>query len=406
MKQASLIVFLFFSVITQARAGGAPDSLWRVPPDTLAYIRQLNRESARQLQEGRWSAAASSAMRGLELARLLGDGEGEALSLLNLGRAHAGEGDNRKALSSYIRSLKLQGLYNNRRLSERLFYHIAAGFARLRQYPLALKFFYKAGLQEGRFRKAAVAMGPGAHLLQEPFLYADADSLVADTLQAFALYDNVLEVTPDDRIVVDQDTVIISGNDRKSRELRAEEITGAFDDGRKAIAYGLLLHVKQPVAGERKAFTGINTVGHMFITLIKFNADSGYVSRTFGFYPDKDYLLSATPLLPVSSSMFKDDTGHEWDEMLARFITRRKFNRILRMVKRYSRSKYNLNKNNCTDFGLVVAGIAGIRISETRGSWPLGGGNNPANAGQSVREGKIELEDPAPVFVYPPPAGP
>lgn len=131
----------------------------------------------------------------------------------------------------------------------------------------------------------------------------------------------------------------------------------------------------------------------MFITLIKFNRDSGYVSRTFGFYPEKDNLLSATPIMPTSTSVFKDDEGHDWDEMVGKFISKRRFRKILRMVKQYSRSKYNLNKNNCTDFGLCVAAIAGIKIEDTRGSWPLGSGNNPASAGQSILEGKVEDTD-------------
>ena len=131
----------------------------------------------------------------------------------------------------------------------------------------------------------------------------------------------------------------------------------------------------------------------MFITLIKYNSDAAYTSRTFGFYPDKDNFLSATPIIPTSSSTFKDDQQHDWDEMIAKFIPRRSFNRILRMVKKYSKTKYNLNKNNCTDFGLCIANVAGIQIEDTHGSWPLGSGNNPGFAGQSISDDKVLNDD-------------
>ena len=103
--------------------------------------------------------------------------------------------------------------------------------------------------------------------------------------------------------------------------------------------------------------------------------------------------MSATPLIPSTTSVFKDDTQHEWDEVVGKFISKRKFEKIIRLVKEYRCKKYNLNSNNCTDFGLDIAAIAGIKIKETVSSWPLGKGNNPANAGQSIREGKIKDED-------------
>jgi tetratricopeptide (TPR) repeat protein len=382
----------------------AADSLQAVIPaatDTFAYVRYLFRISSGLIARGEGEQAAQYAVQARELAHASGDEEGVALALLHEGNAYAVKGNGKKALASFIQSLKLKNSKRNRKLSEKLYYGMAVTFARLKQYPLALKYFHRAALQQDNGKEQVPAAGP--EILPE---MPDDDSLfVKDATGDFELYDNLLDITADGRIVVDQDTVMVDmAKDKKSRNLLLADITDPFDDGKEALAYGVLLHIKQPVAGTRKTFTGINTVGHMFITLTKFNADSGYVSRTFGFYPDKDYLLSATPLLPVSTSVFKDDEGHDWDEIVAKFISRRKFNRILRMVKRYSRRKYHLNKNNCTDFGLVVAGIAGIRIEETKGKWPLGGGNNPADAGQSIREGKLEHLDNGQLFIYPPPA--
>ncbi len=50
---------------------------------------------------------------------------------------------------------------------------------------------------------------------------------------------------------------------------------------------------------------------------------------------------------------------------------------------------YKLNENNCTDFGLAIAPLSGINIQETKGTWSLDKGNNPANAGQSIHYNKL-----------------
>ena len=112
-----------------------------------------------------------------------------------------------------------------------------------------------------------------------------------------------------------------------------------------------------------------------------------------GFYPAKKYFLSATPVGPGDDPVFKDDARHPWDETVGRFITEKKFNRMLANLERFNRSRYNLNKNNCTDFALTEAVLAGFNIKQTTGRWPLGKGNNPANAGQSLLEGKFENTD-------------
>ncbi|WP_118973081.1 tetratricopeptide repeat protein [Taibaiella koreensis] len=375
------------TVVTQP-AGNIPQA-----SDTVAYVRYLNQVSATLLQQGETEQAAQYATQALAMAQASGDEEGASLSLATIGDSYAAKGNSGKALSNFIRSLKIKNSQRNHKLAGQLYRGMAVAFARMKQYPLALKYFHKSAQQQERQQDTSFASSGGPA----------PDSLWTNATRDFELYDDLLDVTADGRLVVDKDTIMIADGDRHAGAMTLSEITAPFDDGKKAIAYGILLHFKQPVAGTRKAFTGINTVGHMFITLTKFNADSGYVSRTFGFYPDKDYLLSATPLMPGSTAVFKDDAGRDWDELMAKFVSKRKFNRILRMVMRYSRRRYHLNKNNCTDFGLVIAGIAGIRIKDTRGSWPLGSGNNPGDAGQSVQEGKVEQLDSEQLFIYPAP---
>ena len=140
----------------------------------------------------------------------------------------------------------------------------------------------------------------------------------------------------------------------------------------------------------------------MFITLIKYNTDNSVAYRSFGFYPRKSSILSATPFHPASVSTFKDDARHDWDETAGKFISFRRFRKIISALQSYDQQPYHLNHNNCTDFGLTMAALGGITILETRGRWPLGKGNNPANAGQSMLEGKLsnmDEEDQTPLFL-------
>jgi hypothetical protein len=100
--------------------------------------------------------------------------------------------------------------------------------------------------------------------------------------------------------------------------------------------------------------------------------------------------------------VIKDDSRHDWDELAGKFISRRQFEKILAILPSYDHRGYNLNHDNCTDFGLTMAGVGGIQIEKTAGHWPLGKGNNPGSAGQSLLEGKLGNTDPAdiePLFV-------
>jgi hypothetical protein len=179
-----------------------------------------------------------------------------------------------------------------------------------------------------------------------------------------------------------------------------DSIRAAFEDGKEAGAYALLVHVQQPAPGKRKVFVRLGSVGHTFITLIKYNRDNTIVCRTFGFYPHKRGFLSASPVRPTAPSAVKDDSRHDWDETAGKFISSRQFKKIVDALQRYRDRLYNLNHENCTDFGLAIARIGGIGIQDTQGRWPLGRGNNPGCAGQSILEGKItDIETGMPLFV-------
>jgi hypothetical protein len=269
--------------------------------------------------------------------------------------------------------------------NKKFYYHMANVFARLKLYPLAMKCFFKAArINNRRLDSADLSRerkDQQSDLIPEKLKYAS------------------LEVNTRDDIIVEKAALWLksqTGSKRRERIKKSKatsfpRILGNFNDGKRAVAYAMLFHVKQPAPGKRKIFVGVNT-GHTFITLIKYNADSTYVSTSFGFYPDKDQLLSATPFAPTTSAKFKDDTGHLWDEVLGKFISKRNFENILQLTQKFEGMTYNLNQQNCTDFGLQAAAIVGIYIKDTYGKWPMGRGNNPAVTGQSILKGKVTNE--------------
>ncbi|SEB10013.1 hypothetical protein [Pedobacter hartonius] len=273
-------------------------------------------------------------------------------------------------LLNYLTDLGVPDQQYKYQSGKKFYYHLANVFARLRLYPLAMKCFFKA----------VRVNGSGMDSLQL--------SAVGSNPQ-----DGALAVSLKDDAIVGKRALVVRAKrtSKKSKRTSFQQIISNFNDGKTAVAYALLFHVKQPAPGKRKIFVWVNT-GHTFITLIKYNADSTYASASFGFYPDKDQVLSATPIAPTTSATFKDDAGHLWDEVLGKFISRRNFENILELTRKFEGMTYNLNQQNCTDFGLQAASLAGIHITDTFGKWPLGRGNNPAVTGQSILKGRISNE--------------
>jgi hypothetical protein len=282
----------------------------------------------------------------------------------------------RRKMMAYLKQLTDENNLNYNKSGAKFYYHLANTFARLRFYPLAMKCFFKT-----------IQYQQEPDSLQQTSLINDTDSTKANA--------DYLVINSNDDSVLNKQAFSLENfttTQKKSKAINYEHIINTFNDGKKAVAYAILFHVKQPVPGKRKIFVMTNT-GHTFITLIKYNVDSTYVSLSFGFYPHKDNLFSATPLEPSATSVFKDDSGHQWDEVLGKFISKRRFEKILSLTGRYSEMEYHLSKNNCTDFGINAAAVAGINISDTSGKWPLGSGNNPAITGQSILQGKFNNAD-------------
>lgn len=262
----------------------------------------------------------------------------------------------KKQLLDMLKGLNLPDISDNE-TDDRQWTHLAQVFTHFRMYPLAMKCFLKT---------------------------LPPDSLTNDSIAVTATDRHNFE----DRFK--QTGYVVKP--AKCPIIKTDEIVNTFQDGKKAMAYAMILHVKQPVRGTSRVHKFIYT-GHTFITLIKFNTDSSYTALTFGFGPHKDNLLSATPLVPSSSSKFTNDGGHNWDEVVGKFISRHRFEKILQLTRQYDGLAYNLSTNNCTDFGLKAAQLAGLEIKDTKGSWPLGAGNNPGTTGESILLGKFSNAD-------------
>jgi len=289
-----------------------------------------------------------------------------------------------KQFSRVLKHIRVTDMASQNASDKRVYIRMADLFARLKLYPLAMKCYLKT--------LPVVS--------QNAVNVTHLDDLEISTFDSSADR-NILNLNLKDDSVFNQKAEWLEkhANEKRSDALESPKIAEAFNDGKTAIAYALLFHVKQPVPGKQKVFHWINT-GHTFITLIKYNDDSTSVTRSFGFYPKKDNILSATPLLPSTSATFKDDAGHNWDELIGKFISRHKFKRILKLVSQFSETDYQLSTNNCTDFAVSAATIAGIYISNTKAKWPLGKGNNPGSTGQSILANKVSTDDNKPLFIY------
>jgi hypothetical protein len=271
--------------------------------------------------------------------------------------------NNTRTLIHLLRMARVKKLFKDRNDYKRLLIDLAKVSARLKLYPLAMASYFESESDN----EDNGASGNG----------------VFDDGKALSVVDS---------------TAIRRAEEahRASKAVDVVNILESFDDRKSAARYAVIILVKQPVSGKGNAFSGLNNVGHMFITLIKYNEDQTAVSRSFGFYPDKiskNNTFSATPIDPEALSVFKDDSAHNWDEAVGKFISAKRFEKILRLLLRYGQKPYNLNQNNCTDFGLHVAGIGGINIFGTKGKWPLGSGNNPGSAGESILHDQLVNTD-------------
>lgn len=354
-----LLVLLISSSFTIARAQMSASMPYRAPrPDTT--------NQPLPFSEGKESTAFTPAT----AANIFDDDDDNKLQKtisLNLNKSHE-----RKQLMSYLKQLELGNTVAENEKNNKALYRFANLFARLKLYPLAMKCFFKTIDKANKKARK-----------NEANLAEDDDDLNIEELPINA---------KDDSLLNRQNEILKRS---KSKFTNYKKIAGTFNDGKATVAYALLFHVKQPVSGKPQVFKFSNT-GHTFITLIKYNADSTYVTCSFGFYPKKEKILFATPWDPSAEGQLKDDASHQWDEVVGKFISKKSFERILNLTKKYGDLDYHLSNNNCTDFCLQAASMAGLNITNTKDKWPLGYGANPATTGQSILNGGYNNTDKQP----------
>ncbi len=169
--------------------------------------------------------------------------------------------------------------------------------------------------------------------------------------------------------------------------VKVKDVTGQYRDGTTGTKYTITVYVDQPgKGGDRDTYEiglGGVDVGHTFVGLSRTNEDGTVTEATIGFYPSE-------AVNPVSGEIetdgaFYDDSGHPSDVSKTMEVTADEFNAALDFMDSQDGAKYNLDKNNCTDFGLNTANATGQKLTDTQGTWQGGGGSNPGDLGQDLR---------------------
>ena len=149
-----------------------------------------------------------------------------------------------------------------------------------------------------------------------------------------------------------------------------------FDTNQNAV---FTLFVDQPTPNSNEPWSGNPTdpdVGHTYISI-----KQGNIRRVIGLYPSS----GVSPTSPAVAGAFYNDSGHHFDVSLSVVMNPSQLNNVLNYIKGQSGGTYNLNSNNCTDFGLATIRLAGVKMPSAHGSWGLGSGDNPGQLGQNIR---------------------
>ncbi len=150
--------------------------------------------------------------------------------------------------------------------------------------------------------------------------------------------------------------------------------------------FNFTIYVDQPNPGTRDTYSGsiFNSddieVGHTFVSFTE-NSGSGSSTLVFGLYP----LGGADPLNPETTRAIVDDGGHSFEVSLSFDLTCSDFNQLLQQAVGIQGDNYNLNDNNCTDFGLNLGNSIDCCIPDSQGSWGVGSGSNPGDLGEDLR---------------------
>lgn len=160
--------------------------------------------------------------------------------------------------------------------------------------------------------------------------------------------------------------------------------------------FSITVYIEQPVPNTTETYSGTDP-GHTFVSM-NINDPSNpinNITQTFGYYP----ATSVNPVLGnnTANGEFRDNSGHNYHVSATTNLNLSDFYNLVNFVDGWGNSipQYNLETNNCTDFGIQVGNFAGMSLPDTTGSWSvdvplvgeveLGSGSNPGNLGQDVR---------------------
>jgi hypothetical protein len=146
----------------------------------------------------------------------------------------------------------------------------------------------------------------------------------------------------------------------------------------------LTIYAEQSIKGSRQLTTNI---GHTFIGITQND-----VTRNLGFYPDSPN----ASLISNQTSQIHDNSTSAFDISITIDVSANQLKSIINYISNYPNT-YDLNKFNCTDFGIQVMSLGGLALPKTVGYAEfLGGlvkfkGDNPADLGEDMRVLKLPV---------------
>lgn len=147
------------------------------------------------------------------------------------------------------------------------------------------------------------------------------------------------------------------------------------------------VYVDKPDAtvGERDPWKPLTNVGHAWLMLTQSVTNQPVRRLNVGFYPSPDP-GGGRPWEPDDEGVFINDENHHFDISITIELEVFQFTGILAAMASWEGKNYNLNSANCTDFVIQVLQTgAGITLPDTQGNWPMGGGSNPGDFGEDLR---------------------
>jgi hypothetical protein len=178
-------------------------------------------------------------------------------------------------------------VFKAKKHGQKFYYRLAVAFTKLRLYSLAMKCYFKTltienAMDTAKYNPLVTASVDSKQLMTGNFSRQRDSLAIEDSLAT-----GIMNIHSADISLINKDSTAYNGDaEIESTRIKANEIINPFEDGKKAAAYALLIHVRQPLSGKPKVHV-LNNVGHTFITLIKYNTDSTIVSRSWGCFCQK-----------------------------------------------------------------------------------------------------------------------